>query len=99
MNEAEKEGTAMFSAHQIMHSELVEKNCNLAKLRPTRVLLRFFVWITAIQVKAVAFTTDGNRCLIGGYDKKAVIYDTGSVKPLITMKRDGAVRFFEFGSL
>ena len=81
----------------LWNDEIVDSN--LAKLRPTRVLLRFFVWITAIQVRAVAFTTDGNQCLVGGDDNKAVIYDTASGKPLITMERDGPVRFFEFGSL
>ena len=63
------------------------------------VVLRFFVWIIALQVTAVAFTTDGSRFLVGGWDNKAIIYDTASGKPLITMKRDAPVRFFEFGSL
>ena len=54
-----------------------------------------FVWIIALQVMAVAFTSDDARCLVGGRDKKAVIYDTTSGKPLVTIDRDGEVRFFE----
>ena len=60
-------------------------------------LLRFFVWIVALQVMAVAFTSDGNRCLVGGDDKKAVIYDTSSGKALTTIEREGEVRFVELG--
>ena len=54
-----------------------------------------FVWIIALQVMAVAFTSDDARCLVGGDDNKAVIYDTTSGKPLVTIDRDGGVRFFE----
>ena len=59
--------------------------------------VRFFVWIVALQVTTVAFTTDGNRCLVGGYDNKAVIYDTASGKALTTIEREGWVRFVELG--
>ena len=62
------------------------------RVGPLVVVLRFFVWIIALQVYAVAFTNDGNRCLVGGDDKMAIIYDTASGKALITIKRDDWVR-------
>ena len=54
-----------------------------------------FVWIIALQVNAVAFTSDDARCLVGGDDNKAVIYDTTSGKPLVTINREDEVCFFE----
>ena len=61
------------------------------RVGPLVVVLRFFVWIIALQVRAVAFTNDGNRCLVGGGDKMAIIYDTASGKELITIEREGVV--------
>lgn len=58
---------------------------------PFRILLGQINDGTA-KVNAVAFTNDGNRCLVGGDDKMAIIYDTASGKALITIKRDGSVR-------
>ena len=51
----------------------------------------------ALQVMAVAFTSDGSRCLVGGRDNKAVIYDASSGKALTTIEREGWVRFVELG--
>ena len=48
-------------------------------------------------MSAVAFRSDGNRCLVGGWDNKAVIYDTSSGKALTTIEREGVVRFVELG--
>ena len=64
----------------------------VTRVGPLVVVLRFFVWIIALQVYAVAFTNDGNRCLVGGIDCMAIIYDTASGKALITIKRNDVVR-------
>ena len=45
----------------------------IMRVGPLVVVLRFFVWIIALQVNAVAFTTDGSRFLVGGGDNKAII--------------------------
>ena len=61
------------------------------RVGPLVVVLRFFVWIIALQGNAVALTTDGSRCLVGGDDGKAIIYDTASGKVVTTIVREAAV--------